>query len=48
MQAIDKELRKNGLAPAGHRHYEGNRKIIGGLIEMMIRDAMENGDVPSS
>ena len=44
MMAIDKELRKIGIAPAGHRHYDGNRKIIKGLIDMMILDQKEQDD----
>lgn len=43
MMAIDKELRKNGLAPAGHRHYEGNRTLIKGMIGIMLNEEEENG-----
>lgn len=42
MMAMDKELRKNGLAPAGNRHYEGNRRVISGLIAMMLMDMKEH------
>jgi len=38
MMAMDKELRKNGLAPAGHRHYNGNRELIKGMIAMLQHD----------
>lgn len=48
MQAMDKEFRKNGLAPANHRHYKGNRVRIRAMIAMMLEDAKEHGDVPRS
>lgn len=44
MMAIDKELRKNGLAPAGHRHYEGNRSLIRGMVAMLVMDEKEHTD----
>lgn len=48
MMAMDKELRKNGLAPAGHRHHNGNRALIRGMVAIIVNDAKENGDVPRS
>ncbi len=48
MLEVDKVLRKNGLAPAGHRHYDGNRQVLKGLIEIVVADAQEHGDVPRS
>jgi len=36
MGAIDKELRKCGIAPEFHSHYRGNRQLIKGMIAMMV------------
>lgn len=48
MMALEKEMRKNGLAASTHRHYDGNRRIMRGMIQIMLQDAMEAGDVPRS
>lgn len=36
LMAMDKEFRKNGIAPASHRHYKGNREVIRALVEMFV------------
>lgn len=45
MMAIDKELRKNGLAPAGHRLMKDNRAIIQDLMSRVIADARVRGEI---
>jgi len=39
MMEIEKVFRKNGIAAVTHRHYMGNRKLLRGMIEMMLVDA---------
>jgi len=38
LQAVDKEFRKNKISPVFHRHIEGNRKLIRGMIAIMIAE----------
>lgn len=41
MMAFEKEMRKNGIAAKFHPHYDGNRKLIRGMIAMMMATAPE-------
>ena len=38
LQAVDKEFRKNKISPVFHRHIDGNRKLIRGMIAIMIAE----------
>jgi hypothetical protein len=38
VQAMDKEFRKNGISPVFHRHMTGNRKLIRGMIAIMLAE----------
>lgn len=40
--AMEKEFRKNGMAPAFHRHYKGNRQLIEAMVAMIAADALNN------
>lgn len=42
MLAMEKEFRKNGMAPAFHRHYKHNREFIQGMVAMIAADALNN------
>lgn len=36
--AMEKELRKFGITPEFHEHAEGNRRLIEGMVAIMIAD----------
>lgn len=46
MMEFEKVMRKNGVAARFHPHYDGNRKLIRGMIAMMMaQSAGENSNV---
>jgi hypothetical protein len=44
MMEFEKVMRKNGVAPEFHPHYNGNRALIRGMIAMMVPSTKENPD----
>jgi hypothetical protein len=38
IQSFDKDFRKNGISPVFHRHMEGNRKVIYGMVAIMLAE----------
>ena len=41
MMDIEKAFRKEGIGGVTHRHYEGNRKVIKGLVAIMLAEELE-------
>jgi len=39
MMAMEKESRKNGIAPEFHDHFRGNREIVKGMVAIMVAEA---------
>ena len=44
MMAMEKELRKYGVAIEYHRHYTGNREIFKGMLGIMLYEEKDSDD----